>query len=212
MSQSPLTLVCFAMKEEAKVFQKKNKGKAHVKTIVTGIGQRNAERSIREVLQRDKPTLVITCGFAGGLRPGLKLGDVFFSGDGGPDLEGKLRSARVLSGHFHCDKKIAVTSEEKLALWKKTGADAVEMESGFICAICREQGIPAATLRVILDTAEEDLPMDFNELTNEYQEMDYWKLARALVRSPGKIGGLMRLQKRSQIAAEKLADVLLQII
>ena len=212
MSFTPITLVCFAMKEEAGHFQRNSKGKTHVKTIVTGIGQRNAERSIRDALERDKPNLVLTCGFAGGLRPGLTTGEVLFSANGYPNLEKKFQAAGALSGQFYCDNKIAVTSEAKRALWKQTGADAVEMESGFICAICRQQGIPVATVRVILDTAEEDLPLDFNELTNEDQEMDYWKLTKKLIKSPAKITALLRLQKRCQIAAGKLSDTLLQVV
>ena len=212
MVSAPLMLVCFAMKEEARPFLEKSKGKTQLKTIVTGIGQRNAERAIREALERDKPNLVLTCGFAGGLRPGLKTGEVLFSGEGHPDLERKLKAAGASSSRFHCDKKIAVTCEEKRALWNKTGADAVEMESGFICAICRPQGIAAATVRVILDTAEEDLPLDFNELANEDQQMDYWKLTKKLIKSPAKIGALLRLQKRCQFAAEKLSEILLQVV
>jgi hypothetical protein len=67
-------------------------------------------------------------------------------------------------------------------------------------------------VRVILDTAEEDLPLDFNELMNERQEMSYGKLAVSLVKSPGKIGALRRLQAQSQTAAEELAKVLLKVV
>jgi len=204
--------VCFAMKEEVGPFERRSKKRAHIKTIVTGIGQRNTERSIHEALERDKPNLVLTCGFAGGLRAGLKLGDVLFSAAKDSDLETKLRTAGASPGIFHCARKIAVTSVQKRALWRETGADAVEMESGFICAICHEKRIPVATVRVILDTAEQDLPLDFNELANPEQEMDYWKLTKALIKSPGKIGALLRLQKISDEAARKLADVLIQVI
>jgi hypothetical protein len=67
-------------------------------------------------------------------------------------------------------------------------------------------------VRVILDTAEENLPLDFNRLMNSRQEMDYGKLTGALVKSPGKIGSLLRLQKQSQAAAEKLAQVLAETL
>src|SRR5207237_6341172 len=115
-------------------------------------------------------------------------------------------------GRFHCAKEVAGTSERKRALWEMTRADAVEMESQVIASVCSEQKIRCAIVRVILDPADEDLPLDFNWLMTAEQKMDYWKLAWAIVKSPSKIGALLRLQKQSETAAEKLAEVLFQVI
>jgi hypothetical protein len=41
--------------------------------------------------------------------------------------------------------------------------------------------------------------------------MSYIKLALALVKSPGKVGALLRLQKESRVAAGKLAEILARI-
>jgi len=71
-------LVCFALKEEVALFRKITADKPNVATIVTGIGRKNAEKSLREFLATHSPELVLTCGFAGGLNPDLKLGDVIF--------------------------------------------------------------------------------------------------------------------------------------
>jgi adenosylhomocysteine nucleosidase len=101
---------------------------------------------------------------------------------------------------------------EKRALWESTQADAVEMESQIICNICREHNIPRAVVRVILDPAEEDLPLDFNLLMTAEQKIDNSKLAKAILKSPGKIGALLRLQKQSKFAAERLARVLAHVL
>src|SRR5664280_1543330 len=97
-------LICFALKEEAAPFRKIAAGnaataQAGISILLTGIGRQNAEKSLREFLNSCRsrgdetqikkeletphvvsyePNLVLTCGFAGGLNPDLKLGDVVF--------------------------------------------------------------------------------------------------------------------------------------
>src|SRR5208282_1633171 len=72
------TLVCFALKEEAAPFRKIVADKYGISILITGIGRQNAEKSIRAFLATNSPELVLTCGFAGGLNPDLKLGEVVF--------------------------------------------------------------------------------------------------------------------------------------
>ena len=86
------------------------------------------------------------------------------------------------------------------------------MESAAIHGVCAEHGIPCATLRVISDTANEDLPLDFNALAKPDKNLDMGKLFLAIAKSPGKIGALMELQKKTKFAAERLAAVLEKIV
>ena len=208
MGDIPVTLVCFAVKEEAGPFKRLARGRPEVALLLTGIGSRNAEKAIRAALTRARPGRVITAGFAGGLRPELASGTVAFSVEGNPELSRALEAAGATTAKFHFVERVASTAAEKQRLREQTGADAVEMESQVIAAICREQGISCATVRVILDAANEDLPLDFNELMTEGKELDGRKLALAVLKEPGKISGLMRLQKQSQSAARRLAAVL----
>ncbi len=220
-----LTLVCFALKEEAGPFRKLMAGRSDVSILITGIGRANSERTVREFMRTNTPSRVFTCGFAGGLDPKLKVGDVVFAmpltpSDGervsgrttGEGLAAQLRAAGACPATFTCVDRIATTAFEKQMLRANTQADAVEMESEAIHAVCQERGIPCATVRVISDTAHEDLPLDFNQLSNPDQSLNFGKLALAIAKSPGKIPALLRLQKITSLAAQRLAATLSQII
>jgi adenosylhomocysteine nucleosidase len=204
-------LVCFALKEEARPFQQLAGARSNIQVILVGMGKRNAERAIRAALAEQRPDLVLTCGLAGGLRPDLATGSVVFAADAEAGLEPALLTAGAKPARFYCAERVVVTAAEKRTLRESTGADAVEMESQPIRDICREQKILSATVRVIQDAAQEDLPLDFNQLLTPAQEMSCAKLALALLKSPGKMGALIRLQKQTQLAAGKLAEVLVRI-
>ena len=128
------------------------------------------------------------------------------------EVRTRLLAAGARAGTFHFADSVATTAEEKWALWQKTNADAVEMESQIIREICREQNIPCVTIRAILDQAGEDLPLDLNALMTPDMKLDFSKLALTILKSPGKIPALLRLQKQTQFVAGKLSDVLVEIL
>ena len=200
-------LFCFAVEQEAKFL-----ARGGMEILLTGIGRENAERTLHSALKQQAPQLVLSCGFAGGLNPFLATGTVVFSTDEDAGLTPPLLAAGACPVRFHSARRVAATVEEKKALWESTGADAVEMESQIIRAICRAHQIPSATIRVISDAANENLPLDFNLLMTAEQKLNYGKLALALLGSPGKIPAILRLQRQTQMAARNLARVLGQVI
>jgi adenosylhomocysteine nucleosidase len=206
------TLVCFALRDEAKFFSAANGAPPLVEVLLTGVGEKNAARSLEAALAQRRPGLVLTCGFAGGLQPGLGIGSVVFCADHAPHLRGRLVDLGAVPARFHCALRIATSATEKATLWTETGADAVEMESGVIGRICLDRQIPCATVRVISDTAEQDLPLDFNALLTETLELDYVKLARTIARAPQKIPSLIQLQRQTRHAARQLAQTLSQLL
>jgi len=205
-------LVCFAVKEEAVFFQPWARSRADVRLLITGMGRKNAEEAFLKALALGWPRLVLTCGFAGGLDPSLRCGDVVYETDDAGELQAALAGSCARPGKFHCVDSVAVTSASKAELRRQTGAAAVEMESGAVRALARKQGIPSATLRVILDTAGEDLPLDFNSLMTPDMRMDPVKLGLSLARSPGKIPVLIRFRKQTQTAARALARALERVL
>ncbi len=205
------TLVCFALEVEAVPFRKRALKTPGVAILVTGIGPRNAENSLRRFLENTRPEQVLTCGFAGGLNPELKSGEVVFMTASAP-LEARLLAAGAQPATFYSAPRIATTVAEKRQLREQTGADVVEMESGAILAVCHESQIPCALARAISDTAHEDLPLDFNLLSKPDLSLDPGKLAWAIAKAPWKIGALIQLQKKTSRAARQLADMLVKVL
>jgi adenosylhomocysteine nucleosidase len=205
------TLVCFALEQEAAPFRRLGVKIPGVKILVTGIGARNAETSLRRFLAQHPVKRVFTCGFCGGLNPDLKGGEVIFM-TGYPELEKRLLEAGAKLATFITSPRIITSAAEKKQLRTKTGADVVEMESEAILAVCRGKKIPCAMVRAISDTAGEDLPLDFNVLAGPDMNLHYGKLFLAITKSPGKVGALMKLQKQTKLAAKNLAGVLAKII
>ncbi len=199
-------LVCFAVKEEAAPFRRVLP--PNVTVVVSGMGPAAAERAAKEQLSAGRWSLVLTCGFTGGLNPALVHDTVLFEADGEFPLREKFLAAGAIAGRFHCADCVAVTAREKAALRERTGADAVEMESGVIRRWCRERGIPSATVRVVSDTAGEDLPLDFNALMKADGKLDFCKLVGQVLLHPSKIPALLALGRRSNSAARRLAEVL----
>ena len=204
------TLVCFAVLEEAAPFRRLRV--PGVEILVTQMGQAIAGRRFLERLLGGSPGRVLTCGFAGGLNPGLRSGTVVFDADPGLPLASRLEAAGAVEARFLCTERVAVTVGEKSALRASSGADAVEMESGVIRGICRERGIPAATIRVISDEAGEDLPVDFNALMRPDGRLDFPRLILTLLGSPGRISGMIRLGRTTSHAARALAKVLAEAL
>ncbi|MDB6059658.1 MAG: nucleoside phosphorylase [Verrucomicrobiales bacterium] len=217
-------LVCFAVKEEAKFFsplrevrvvkgdREQVRMRAFCQVWITGMGRTNAARGIREAIAKVKPDRVITAGFAGGLNPKLKVGDILYDEDFDAGLATQLDELGAISAKFCCHRRVAITAEEKFELWKETSADAVEMESSVIRTICKEFRIPSATIRVISDDAHQDLPLDFNALMTSEDRIDYPKLIWTVLSRPSRIPKLMEFQRQTIAASQKLGGVLQDLL
>lgn len=210
--QDHLTLVCFGVTHESASFAPWARHRPGLALVLTGMGQANADAAIREALARHRPGRVISSGFAGGLDPALATGTVVFDAADAPGLGAPLRQAGAVAASFHCAATIAVTPADKEALRARSGAGAVEMESQVIRDVCREAGVPCATVRSISDAAHEALPLDFNQLMTPRMEIDYWRLAGTIARKPWLIASLLAFQKRTRQAEQNLARVLRTVL
>jgi adenosylhomocysteine nucleosidase len=176
-----------------------------ITAIAGGPGFRRATQAIRDALSQHSPDLVISAGTCGALRSHHKLGDVFaisrieselgaFEPQALPGAQAVLRS----------QDRVASTQSEKAALAEQ-GADLVDMEAAAVAVVCREHSIPFSAIKAVSDLADEDLPMDFNR----YRAPDgAFHNARIAIAGIMKIRGLMRIQRQSRFAVEKLGEAL----
>ncbi len=205
-----LTLVCFAVREEAMPFRRTLP--AGTEVLITGMGAANARDALLARLSFSTPRQLLTCGFAGALQPGIACGTVVFDADPGLALEPLLVRAGARPVRFHCSPRVVVSARAKARLREETGADAVEMESAHLREICHGRGIPSATVRVISDGSGEDLPLDFNALLTDRQRLHPVRLLVSILRDPGVVPRLLRLRRTCVMAAGRLAEVLERIL
>lgn len=211
----PCALVCFAVPDEARPFRQRlaaapdtGARAPSVPILVTGMGPHHAARRFLEYLQAHPTRFVLTAGFAGALDPNLSIADVLYDADPGFALRPALRAAGARPASFHCADRVATRAADKRQLRETTGADAVEMESGVIRSLCRQRGIPSATVRVISDAAGDDLPLDFNTLTGSNGFVSLPRLLARLAMSPTRLPALIRLGRHTSRAGRELARVL----
>jgi adenosylhomocysteine nucleosidase len=160
---------------------------------------------------------------AGGLEPALAPGTIFLpseviSPDGGQAvaterswyerLGAAISQHRpVLHGRLITSPKSVGTLADKAALFRATGAAAVDMESLAIAMVARDSRVPFIAVRVIVDSAADALPQAVTAAADSEGHLQIWRLLGALARTPGELGPLIRLAGRYRAANRSLAAV-----
>lgn len=135
---------------------------------------------------------VISTGFCGALDPSLRIGDIV-----------------VATGEIWSEDRVAVRAEDKRRLREKTGARVVEMEFAAVQAKAQAWGVPCRAVRVVSDTAGENLPLDLNLYRDAEGRFQLTRIAVAgLLRPFTVLPRLMQLDRNSRVASEKLGEFL----
>jgi nucleoside phosphorylase len=188
-----------------------------VRVVVTGVGRFAAQRSLAHAFD-GAPELCIASGLCGGLKPAYAPGDVLAAravaeaaGSRQVQCDGELVTRAVTAGAKAVDKflvsdHVIATAVEKSQL--SASGDAVDMESVYVLAAAWQRGVRAVAVRAVSDASDSNLPLDFNRVFSERGEVSVPRVVGQLVRSPGRLPGLLRLANESERAASALAHFL----
>lgn len=184
-----------------------------------GIGAERSGARVAQFLEQNRPEILISSGFAGGLDPGLHVGDVMFAENfSDPALIEKMRGvkpaeARAFFGALTTQPLAAETVADKARLFRETGALAVDMETAGIRALCEKSGVRMLSVRAISDTASQRLPVPFPDWFDaKKQSPRIGGLLWFLARHPGTIAEFARFASGTFRARQSLGSCLVQVI
>jgi adenosylhomocysteine nucleosidase len=188
---------------------------------VSGMGSEAAEQGARALVEAGASALV-SWGMAGGLDPALSSGTLCLPSEiiapNGPAIQTtrlwreRLSAAVAARRPAVCGRLVtsprAVGSvEDKAALFRKTGAVAVDMESLAVAQVALSHGLPFLAVRVIVDSAGDVLPKAVTAAADAAGHLHVWRLLGALALAPAELMALIRLARRYRAATRCLAEV-----
>lgn len=207
--------VAFALEFESAYFRARHDQRLRVAIWLLGNMGLAAAQGLERQIRESKPKLIISAGFAGGLQPGLAVGDLVLGQNfTTPEIKQKLRlSESWKTGDLVTVDAVMEQGAEKAALGERTGAMVVDMETQHLAAVCHQHDIPMVSLRCISDAMNDNMPVPANTLldpkTGRPQPL---KLFQYLVTNPGSVPGFNRLVANARTAQARLAAGLEEVL
>lgn len=207
--------IVFALEFESAVFAAKQARQLLISTWQLGaMGAGSAEVLAKKLVQT-RPHLLISAGFAGGLKPGLAVGDLVLGLNySDPAIASRLTlGPRWHRGDLLTAQAIVEKSEDKRKLGEETGCLVADLETAHLARVCAEHQIPMLSVRCISDAVEDSMPVPAAVLLNpETGRPDSLGLFRHLITNPTCVGGFNKLLKNAKTAQNGIADGLSEIL
>ena len=143
---------------------------------------------------------LVSFGLAGGLDPALGAGTVLVPAtvlldgkrwDASPAL--MLWLGGPTAGALYGGGQVVATVAAKAALYARTGAVAVDLESAAVACAAEQHGLPFAVFRVVCDPATRDLPHAALVALDTAGRIGAMRVALAVLARPWQIPALIHL-------------------
>ncbi|MCE5323864.1 hypothetical protein LLG46_11195 [bacterium] len=197
-------------------------GQLEVYAVIGGVGQAGCRKAVNTLIDSGAGW-IISSGFAAGLDPAAKVGDVVIADriittqpgqatyQSDPGLLAALppRDTNREFSVYTCDMvsvdNVIGSPEEKKNIYLSTGAGALDMESYAAAAACCRRGVPFAAIRSISDTASDSIPEHIITLISIEST---WRQLLYIASRPHIWQNVRQMRKNAGSAANNLADVL----
>ena len=183
----------------------------------TGVAHKVCQKNIGDFLRVERSELLISSGFAGGVRNELDVGDLFLAENFSDRrllsaAQRILANRRMKTANLFTSTSIIDSVEQRNAV-AATSAAAVDMETETIARACASSAIRMLSLRVISDSLSEPLPAPPGVLFDvERQKTNYRKLWPYLLKHPAALWRLIHFTLRIAEARRVLTEAILDIV
>ena len=196
---------------------------ASYRCIISGIGIARAAEAAA-LLCAENPDLILSIGVSGGLAPGIDAGSLVAATAIHSDItdldswheaenDAKLRSELIpVCGKIQCGKLITapepvLTPQDKIFMFERTGALAVDMESIAVAQTAKQAGIPFGCIRAISDDSKRGIPEESLAGVDENGKTQLSPILKAIVKKPGLIFELIPMGRDYSKALKALGRI-----
>jgi adenosylhomocysteine nucleosidase len=185
-----------------------------IATVESGMGYARARRAATEMVKSHSPDWLLSCGFAGALREGMKIGNIVMVNSivdqHGQQIDFDLNVTSNEAGGLYVGRLLTAdemvrTVDEKRTLGEKHDAMAVDMETLAVAQVAAEQKINFMAIRVISDDMSEDLPPEILSVLGDTGAVRVGAALSSLVKRPSSFKDMMHLRENAHRAAKNLA-------
>ena len=221
-------------RKTCKVYRGKFKNKDTI-LVKTGMGKERAENAARFALEHYPVTAIVSLGFAGGLSPELRIGDVVVCSTllSAPGIEHKVDAPQPLvpdANLFSLASQVCTelvmrfcigsgvtvleldSNRERMKwLYETFNAHIVDMESYWIARIASVAKIPFIAIRSISDNNQSSV-QPFDQILSPDGKLLYRKAIFSFLSHPHYLANVFTLYRNTRIAKRNMVAFVSQLV
>lgn len=192
----------------------------HVELMLSGMGSDNARQAATQVITQGAAAL-LSFGTAAGISPKCQAGDVLLA-DSCIDSSqqrsqvntpwqqaltyalAKNNAINLIHGMVYQSDQIVNSFTAKQKIFDQTHAIAIDMESATLAQVANNHNIPFVSLRVIVDTADMQIPEFILNAMDQHGNVNNKKIFYGLLQNPRKLLALVHLARNFYLARKAL--------